>query len=328
MSEKNRHSVSEELLFRYFMNEVSPDEEDRVISWKAESEENLNEFERVRIFFLDAKAIKSIGNTAANYDVSIAWKKFQQHNEVPKSISSSWLKVAASILVILGAGWYTYVSNKVETIELVAQNEQQSIELEDGSKIALNEGSQLIYPDQFKGDKRKVKLKGEAYFEVAHNPEQPFLIATDEVEVQVLGTKFNVNNTNKDSVVVSVDSGKVRMSVGGKEEILTAGYRGVYYRSTELLIKIETAKTGMHNYWRTKTLAFKGATVSEAIAAIQKVYGIRVALSHPDIANCKINVDFEDEEIEHVLEIIGETLNLVWSNQGDSYLLAGYGCPQ
>ncbi|MEP3389900.1 MAG: FecR domain-containing protein [Reichenbachiella sp.] len=328
MSEKNRHSVSEELLFRYFLNEVSPDEQDIVLSWKAESEQNLEEFARVRMVLLDINAVNSIGKGAENYDASLAWKKFQQVNHVRKTSSFTWLKIAASIILILGAGWFTYVSNRVETLELIVQNEQQAIELEDGSKISLNEGSQLIYPDKFKGSNRKVQLKGEAYFEVAHNPEQPFLIETDEVEVQVLGTKFNVNNTNKDSVVVSVDSGKVRMSVGGKEEILTAGYRGVYYRSTELLVKIETANTGMHNYWRTKTLAFKGATVSEAVNAIQKVYGVKVKLSNPEIANCKINVDFENEEIEHVLEIIGETLNLVWSNQGDAYLLAGYGCPQ
>lgn len=328
MSEKNRHSVSEELLFRYFMDEVSPDEQDMILSWKAESDENLIEFERVRIFFLDAKAINSIGKEDRNYDVTFAWKKFQQQNKLHQSTNFIWLKVAASILLILGAGWFVNESNQVETLELVAQEDPQAIELVDGSKISLNEGGRLIYPDIFKGGNRKVELKGEAYFEVAHNPEQPFLIKTDEVEVQVLGTKFNVNNTNKDSVVVSVDSGKVRMSVGGKEEVLTAGYRGIYYRSTELLVKIETAKTGMHNYWRTKTLAFKGATVAEAIDAIQKVYGVQLKLSNPDIANCKINVDFENEEIEHVLEIIGETLNLVWSNQGNSYLLAGYGCPQ
>lgn len=328
MSEKNRHSVSEELLFRYFVNEVSPDEQELISTWKAESEKNLEEFNRVRVFFLDVKAIDSIGKTDSNYNVQIAWKKFQQVNRTEKTSNFGKLKIAASVLLVLGVGLFAYMTNQVETIELVAQNEQQAIELEDGSKISLNEGSQLIYPDKFKGGNRQVKLKGEAYFDVAHNPEQPFLIETDEVQVQVLGTKFNINNTNEDSVVVSVDTGKVRMSVGGNEEILTAGYRGVYYRSTELLVKIESANTGMHNYWRTKTLAFKGATVSEAINAIQKIYDVKVNLSNPDIANCKINVDFEDEKIEHVLEIIGETLNLVWSNQGDAYLLAGYGCPQ
>lgn len=328
MSEKNRHSVSEELLFRYFVNEVSPDEQELISTWKAESEKNLEEFNRVRVFFLDVKAIDSIGKTDSNYNVQIAWKKFQQVNRTEKTSNFGKLKIAASVLLVLGVGLFAYMTNQVETIELVAQNEQQAIELEDGSKISLNEGSQLIYPDKFKGGNRQVKLKGEAYFDVAHNPEQPFLIETDEVQVQVLGTKFNINNTNEDSVVVSVDTGKVRMIVGGNEEILTAGYRGVYYRSTELLVKIESANTGMHNYWRTKTLAFKGATVSEAINAIQKIYDVKVNLSNPDIANCKINVDFEDEKIEHVLEIIGETLNLVWSNQGDAYLLAGYGCPQ
>lgn len=328
MSEKSRHIVSEELLFRYFSNEVSPDEQEAVLSWKTETEENRLEFERINLLFLDLKAVNSIGKNGKNYDVSRAWKNLNLVKKEESRKSFSWLSIAATVAVLIITTWLVYDTQKVEKIELVAEAKQQSVELVDGSKISLNAGSRLTYPDKFKGDNRKVELNGEAYFEVAHNPEKPFLIQTDEVLVQVLGTTFNVNNSKADSIVVTVDTGKVLMSVGGKQEILPAGYRGVYYRSTELLVKIKTEKTGMHNYWRTKTLSFSGATVAEAVKAIQDVYNVKIDFSNPAIANCRINVDFEDENIEHVLEIMGETLNLVWSNQGESYLLAGYGCPE
>lgn len=329
MSEKNRHIVSEELLFRYFANEVSPDEQETVCAWKTQSAENNQEFERVQLLFLDLKALGSIGKAGKAYDVDSAWQKMDADKigNTSKKNSIQWWSVAASVLVMLATSWYVFDSQQIEKVELVA-DVRQAVELVDGSVVSLNEGSSLIYPEKFKGNNRKVALQGEAYFEVTHNPEQPFQIQTDEVLVQVLGTTFNVNNSNSDSIVVTVDTGKVSMSVGGKEETLTAGYRGVYYRSTDLLVKIKSANTGVHNYWRTKSLSFSGATVGEAIQAIQQVYNVKIDLSDAAIANCRIHVDFENEQIEEVLEIISETLNLVWSNQGDAYLLAGYGCPK
>lgn len=330
MSEKNKHIVSEELLFRYFAEEVSPDEQEMVLVWKNESESNLSEFNRIEFFFLDIKALNRRGQNGSAYDLDAAWNKFSRDNLLNKKVdnATNWWRIAASILLVFGIGWFTYFSREVKSIEVITSADQQTIELSDGSEIALNTGSQLIYPDRFKGAQRKVQLKGEAYFKIAHDAEKPFLIETDEVLVKVLGTSFNINNSNTDSIVVSVDTGKVKMSVGSREEILTKGYRGIYFKSTEQLVKINNSHTISHNYWRTKTLSFKGATVSEAVKAIEKVYTVKVNFSSPDIGNCKIHVDFENEEVEEVLNIVAETLGLVWSNQGDSYLLAGYGCPE
>ncbi|UXX79223.1 FecR domain-containing protein [Reichenbachiella carrageenanivorans] len=332
MSERKRHSVSEELLFRYFIEEVSPDEQETVLSWKAMSEANYAEFERVRVFLLDVKALRSIGGDHASYDVLKAWEKVQRRKPVAsmsqKSITWNWMKIAVTILLVAGAGWFAYLFSQVETQTTVAVAETQGVELADGSNVTLNKGSELIYPDRFKENQRNVVLKGEAYFEITKDPDQPFVIQTDEIQVTVLGTSFNVNNANADSVIVSVDTGRVLMSVGGKEEILTPGFRGVYYRSSQTLVKVAIDHVGMHNYWRTKKLSFRGATVAQAVRTIQEVYEVKVEYSNPDIAYCKINVDFENEPVENVLDIMAETLNLVWSNQGHAYLLAGYGCPQ
>lgn len=332
MSEGKRHSVSEELLFRYFIEEVSPDEQETVLSWKAKSEDNHAEFERVRIFLLDMKALRSIGSGQAAYDLAKAWKNVQPDKSTTtdqqKQAQWSWVKIAATILLVAGVGWFAYLSNEAETQTAVALAEHQDIELADGSNVTLNKASELTYPDRFKGDERKVVLKGEAYFDIASDPDQPFVIQTAEVQVTVLGTSFNVNNSTADSIVVSVDTGRVSMTVGDKEEILTPGFSGVYYRATQTLVKTSSDHIGMHNYWRTKKLSFREATVSQAVRTIQEVYDVKVEYSNPDIANCKINVDFEDEPVENVLDIMAETLNLVWSNQGHAYLLAGYGCPQ
>lgn len=331
MSKRKRHIVSEELLFRYFVEEVSPDEQEMVLYWKDLSLENQQNFERCRIFFIDVHALKSVGQVALEYDVEKAWSNtFRPKKGTDTSRNDGlydFLKIAATILLVVGAGWLAYqLTHKIENTELSASGDIQSVDLPDGSHITLNKNSQLIYTSEFGDKERRVKLKGEAYFDVKHNPDQLFVIETGEIQVKVLGTSFNINNSASDSVVVTVDTGRVQMIVSDKEEILTPGFKGIYYRSSQLLVKLETNKIGMQNYWRTKALTFQATPLSEVLGALQAVYDTKIETSNANIVNCKISVDFEEESLENVLNIIGETLNLVWSKKDGVYLLAGDGC--
>lgn len=332
MSEGKRHIVSEELLFRYFIGEVNPDEQETILEWKNLSVVNQHEFDRVRIFFLDVKALNNMETSQVVYDVGKAWKntyKAKKRTKIDRSGNVYvFLKIAATIILLAGAGWFGYQStNEIETTNLVASNNIKSVDLPDGSNVTLNKNSQLTYSEEFGDEERKVELKGEAYFDVSHNPDRPFVIEAGTVQVRVLGTSFNINNSASDSVVVTVDTGRVQMIVSGNQQVLTPGFKGIYYRSTQLLVKIETSRTGMQNYWRTKTLNFQSTSLSEVLAALQAVYDTKIETSNTDIINCKISVDFEEESLENVLNIIGETLGLVWSKKDGVYLLAGNGCP-
>lgn len=331
MSEKNTYVVSEELLYKYFLEEASSQEQERVLHWKALKEDNRLAFERAKIFMLDAKALNHPDDHGQAYDVDQAWAKFSRpirmkdKNRMDRF--NDFLKVAAVLVLMIGVGWFA--DNQIhqnETFALVSQVGTKKADLADGSIVTLNQNSELVYTAGFGDGERRVTLQGEAYFEVKRMTDQPFVVESGEVEVRVLGTSFNVNHSNEDSLVVTVDSGRVRMGVADQEEILTAGFTGIYYHKTRRLIKIRADHSGMHNYWRAKSLSFTDAPLTAVLGAIRTVYGSRVKLSHKAILDCRITVDLENQPIEQALNVIGKRLNLVWSKKGNYYLLAGKGC--
>mgnify|MGYP002231370705 CR=1 FL=1 len=97
--------------------------------------------------------------------------------------------------------------------------------LEDGSVVYLAQESTLQYPEHFATDKREVNLQGEAFFDVAKNHEQTFLIETGKVRIEVLGTAFNVRSHEDDSFQLSVQRGRVKVSLkqGGQSVLVNAG---------------------------------------------------------------------------------------------------------
>lgn len=335
MSKENGTIISEELLFRHFDGAASQDEAANIDVWIDESEENRLEYERVHIFYLDVKAIGSLKQKEHQYNTGAAWENINSKNKINQpsdglhiNLNYKLLRVAALIIVVLGAGWFAYDSfytTKISTIAAIQQSVEQP--LTDGSIITLNQNSKLTYPEKFIEDERRVELEGEAYFYIAANPEKPFIIKASEVEIQVVGTSFNVNaNEAIDSIVVSVDTGIVRIITAIREETLEAGSIGVYYRSTQVLTKIESNNVGIQNFWRTKRLSFNGTSLLEVIATINLTYNVEVSLSDPLLGNCKLSVGFENESLEDILDVIATTLRLELSKENGIYLLSGEGC--
>lgn len=335
MSKENGSIISEELLFRHFDDAASKEEAALIDMWIAASEENRLEYERIHIFYLDVKAIGSLKQKGHQYNATAAWENINSKNHIkqPKgetriTVSNQLLRIAAMIIVVLGAGWFAYDSfytTKISTIAAIQQSVEQP--LTDGSIITLNQNSKLTYPEKFIEDERRVELEGEAYFDIAPNPEKPFVISASEIEILVVGTSFNVNaNEDIDSIVVSVDTGIVRIITAIRKETIEAGSIGVYYRSTQVLTIIESNNVGVQNFWRTKRLSFNGASLLEVIETINMTYDVEVSLSDPLLGNCKLSVDFEDESLEDVLAVIATTLRLKLSEENNIYLLSGEVC--
>ncbi|RYZ94255.1 MAG: hypothetical protein EOP47_28175, partial [Sphingobacteriaceae bacterium] len=136
-----------------------------------------------------------------------------------------WL-VAASLITVLVMVWvgrYTILNylSPVQTLEVAAANGSvSSIVLTDGTKIWLNGGSKLKYPNTFRGDRREVSVEGEAFFDVTHDADKPFIVRSGEISTQVLGTSFNVKAYADEHLLkVNVVSGKVGVLPSGNSGI-------------------------------------------------------------------------------------------------------------
>ena len=337
MKEGNQHIISDEQLFKYFSGDISLEEKLVIDNWSSSSEINKNKFQASEIFFLDLKAVQSLKTNQGMGDTDMAWDQIKskrntnvREDKGSRIITLNTLKYAASILIVLLGSWFFYNSQKTNSVllsELEATNQTIEKNLEDGSTITLNQNSSISYPESFDKKERKVSLKGEAYFDITSNPEQPFLITTQNATIKVLGTSFNVDSRNDgDSIVVTVDTGKVLFSVGNQQEMLLKGNMGVYVKNSQRLYQRPSDVDLTYDFWRTKRLVFNHTKLSEAIDAINQVYQKKIVLSGENFSTCKISVEFIDEELADIIDVISSTLNLEVIEENGHYVLKGNGC--
>lgn len=198
----------------------------------------------------------------------------------------------------------------------VPYGRNSSITLPDGTVAFLNAGSQLDYPDSFGGKKREVSLNGEGFFEVAHNSEKPFIVKTHNLNVEVLGTKFNLSAYAGDHIVETIlVEGKVKLKKTGfslltKELILTPNQRAVYYpENGETSISEVDVKSYIS--WRDGYLNLETLALNRVVKRLERYYNIRIVLNDPFLGMRTITGKLSlNEEPEKVLDVLAKTASI------------------
>jgi ferric-dicitrate binding protein FerR (iron transport regulator) len=224
-------------------------------------------------------------------------------------------KVAAILLLPLLSIAATYLFVKknmpVEDVKLVEytvpNGETGSLTLPDSSKVVLNSGSILVYPEHF-GKTRRVYLCGEAYFSVVHNDRQPFTVTAGDLEVEVLGTVFNVSSyidSEKSSATLEEGKISVRLKNSGSEAIpLAAGERLTYSRSTGLFEK-RAVRVDNVTAWTKGKLLIQSLSMDEIAKIIERRYAMKVYLNSSRYGNEKITMKFMDgEDITEFMNVL------------------------
>lgn len=218
--------------------------------------------------------------------------------------------VAVAALVTFSLTKDRYMLPPLEgTLSLVANHGQtSSIVLEDGTKVSLNAGSSLLYPESFSGDSRIVYLSGEGNFSVAKNPDRPFIVRTAYMDVQALGTTFCVQAyTGEHTVRATLKEGKVKVSVpaaGEKSYILEPGMQLIYRPSGKsvALARVDAEKVMS---WEDGFLSFSNASFSEIITALERRFDVSVSYSSQQVHRNALNVRFmPDESLEDALDVL------------------------
>ena len=326
MSLDNQHI--DELLAKYFAGEALPEEALFIDDWKAVSDENQSYFTNAQHIFNikfkkvdEHKLFAEIIKEANNINSSKEPKRF--------SIGLSWLKVAALFLFIsIGVVVYFKLSKPEADTTIVANGESQSKTLADGTKVTLNNRATLTVIGGYNNKERKLKLSGEAFFEVKHNEDLPFIIDVDGVEIKDIGTAFNVKALpQSDSVLVSVTEGIVELNTKTAHLKLYANQSALYIRSSNSLTQLNHVDVNVLSY-KTKTFSFKAALVKDVVASINAVYGNVIVLANQQLGDCLITVDFNNESPEVMAMIIAETLGLTYQKTNEVFVLSGQSCQQ
>lgn len=198
----------------------------------------------------------------------------------------------------------------------VPYGKHASIKLPDGTIAHLNAGSSLIYPSKFDGSTRVVSLLGEGYFDVVHNPDMPFIVKTKEINVEVLGTKFDISAYPGDNIVETIlVEGKVKMVKQGfqfssKEYILSPNQKAVFDINSK---ETSISEVNVNNYisWQKGFLLFETQDLNRIFRKVERYYNIKISYTDPNLGLLRISGKLElKEDKESVLNVIAKTASV------------------
>ncbi|MDD3039690.1 FecR domain-containing protein [Bacteroides sp.] len=235
-------------------------------------------------------------------------------------------RVAAAVVLlclsVCAVYWYA-TSTSIQTISTLA--ETRYVRLPDGTSVTLNHFSSLTYPKGFKNANREVTLTGEAYFEVTKDKKHPFIVQAGPVNVQVLGTHFNIdaypNNPDirttllEGSVAVSNTSNTIRL-------VLESNQMAIYNKVKNSLTRKEIKNSGDEISWRQGELIFNDTSLKEIVRELSNSFNVDIQIQDTTLQNYCITAHFpKSEKLETILTVLHQTGHFDYSKTNDQIII-------
>jgi transmembrane sensor len=215
------------------------------------------------------------------------------------------------------------VQQQALTKKATQRSEYKYLLLPDSTQVWLNAASTLEYPPLFNGARREVYLTGEAYFDVKHADQLPFIIHTGKVSTTVLGTAFNIKAyPGREHIVVSVNRGKVRVQYDNKEvAMLIQGQQVKVSNLRAQRVEKKSLNTDAAA-WQQGHLYFDDETMEDIVAELQQVYDVRIQLKKEGIRNERINTTIKRElGIGEALDVLCRITESRLSQNNGTYII-------
>ncbi len=342
------NNIDYEILAKFLTGEYSEEDRKNVTSWLEENPDNREIFDSVKKLWITAKEefepsdinrlwaglAQKAGIPLQVGDQNVYESQFDENNWFIKFWHSSnkILRYAAAIILISLISYSVYLILKPRETTLNAEynflsvdaGQQSSITLSDGTVIILDSGSKLYYPEKFSASTRKVRLYGEAYFEVTSNIEKPFEVEADNALITVLGTKFNVKTWNENNIVqVNVIQGKVSLSEKGrslKHVILEKGFGSELLSDGTITIP-HSIDIEITLLWLKGEMYLDNISVREVIAQIERWYDVKIILKDKTVANERITIHIDKRSLEKNLQLLTQLIDSRYEISGSEIFI-------
>lgn len=260
-----------------------------------------------------------------------------------------WMAVAAILLIGVSASLYFTTSSINESADVLTQNANVTrsvfnttkqplpVSLDDGSEILLKPNSSIEFKDLLVGAKREVYLKGEAFFEVAHDAERPFFVYTGDVTTKVLGTSFTISARGS-AISVAVRTGRVSVSQTKQksvdplhtltEEIILTPNQKVVYSNEGITQALVDKPARIAANGNTKQMVFDEEPVAVILQALEEAYGVDIVFEESVISSCTLTTTLSDEDLYDRLTIICKAIKGHYQLDGSKIILTSEGCNQ
>jgi len=332
------------LITKHFAGEIGEEELRLLSKWLTASPENENFFKQYHKTWLLIEKQKANESIDIEKDWNALQSKLNTHDKTgkpskvipintnqPQKHTSFFTmqRVAAAAIILVSTFLLYFYFSKPSEIVVTARAENVEQLLPDGSVVSLHAGSQLTYPEKFTSKTRNVKLKGEAYFKVTHDGSKPFIVASGDARVEVLGTEFNVNTSSAEgNMEVVLTSGKVSVYYTEKpsENVLLLPGEKAELIADQKFIRKETNTDPNYMAWKTRVLVFDNESLGQVIKTLGNVYRKSIILTPDKLTECRVTASFDDQSLQSVMEVLKETLELQVKTNGDQIEISGNAC--
>ncbi|WP_085536130.1 FecR family protein [Massilibacteroides vaginae] len=292
-----------QLIFKYIEKTIKPDEKEELNSLIQSDEQIKEEFAYAQnIYALSALLESEDDEQIGRAQLSKFKKRHQKNRYLP--FLKNIMKYAAVVLLTIVSTWLFLKDQQRISESLVAYEEYKTpsgqrakVVLHDGTTVWLNAASTLRYPNIFMGKTRKVELDGEAFFDVKHDEDHPFVVSTEKLDIKVLGTRFNVfSYKGSDGFNAYLEEGSIRIYKSSDEgNALQLNPNEIAELSNNRLIKRAADKKDFL-LWRDGIYAFDDIAFKEIIKKLELYYDITIEIDNPALAEYKFNGKFRQRD--------------------------------
>lgn len=295
--------------------------------WLSAENRNLKEFKRIKSYWS--------ANARNNFHISVedSFKKLQLKMNKPhkKSLKRkktiTYCGIAASLLIILTIVSFLKVSIPQQIIHqytCMTENGISTFYMQDSTKIILNKNSMITYTNEYGKKERRVKLIGEAYFEVTKNEKYPFIVDMNETLVQVLGTKFTVNNRPAHGLIETILlEGSVRFT-NNKQSVLMNPNQKLSFHKNNMNLELIEVDSEQEIAWKDGLFKYRSLPFDFLMKRLEIDYKVKIILNNKILYNSdlKFTGSFErNMSFDKVLNVINRTIKIKWKEKDGIYYI-------
>ena len=311
--------MNKDILYKFFEGNASFEEEAAVKQWMEESAEN-------RLAFLKERKLFDAMLLLGNEEIIKNGKKRFSINLI--SLRTELIKIAAVVAITLGGSYFYYQSSlekelmAMQTITVPA-GQRINITLVDGTNVWLNARTSLSYPVKFGKNNRQVVLDGEAYFDVTKDKSKPFIVQTDNYNVEVLGTQFDVNaysETGEFETTLMSGSVKVASASDSTQKITLKPNNKVFLQDGKLHV---TAVDDYNPYrWKEGLICFKNETFTSIMKDFEKYYGLTIQVKNKNVFKYVYTGKFRQTDgIDYALRVLQKDIKFTYQRDDENQII-------
>jgi transmembrane sensor len=320
--------MHEEKLLRYIKGESTSEAEiEEILDWIESSSENQRSYTQLKNLWV----VTGIDHPD-KVEVPVFSFPGNQHKNIRSNLFGSLLKYAAVFVLAFLMGSLTLyfinrsdrntLSTQYNTID-VPYGERSQITLYDGTKVWLNSGTKLKYPVVFGSNSRRVILEGEAFFDVAKDSKHPFVVNSGKLQVEVLGTRFNVcayPEDNEFSTTLEEGSVNAVNTINGKFAKMNPGEQVVLNRETDGL-NLQKVDIDLYTSWKENLLKFDDATFGEVIKKMERWYDVKITVAPGINTKERYTMTIKTESLREMLQLVSKTTKINYEIKENTVLI-------